>query len=46
MSYIEQATDYAQSLYRNLRQRYSDLSFEGKVSSPTAVPGQAGTILG
>jgi hypothetical protein len=32
MSYIERATDYAQTLYRNLRQRYDDLSFEGKVS--------------
>jgi len=32
MSYIAQATDYAHSLYGNLRRRYDDLSFEGKVS--------------
>lgn len=33
MNYVERVTDYGVGLYHNLRQRYADLSFAGKVSS-------------
>lgn len=40
MSLVERATDYGLTVYRNLRQRYQDLTYPGKVSSPTFDFGQ------
>lgn len=36
MSLVERVTDYGFTLYRNLRQRYEDLTYAGKVS-PAAI---------